>query len=221
MTAVSAFSASRRGSRKPGKYEPFPELRDAQLDRPGPRLPDPVAVAVALRQPIRALLAPRRSGLAADVELHEPLGSEAEHLTHQIGVGRLLQQPLKGHHLVGHRFGAPVQVDLHNPTLPENRRWPPSATPRPGTRSNRSIGAASGAMGATTRTGSFAKSWASGFLGSFVAFLGFGGFDCGFVRRKTAEMPAIALRNKARIAAHFCGRCSRHITRENVPPGEP
>ena len=29
---------------------------------------------------------------------------------------------------------AAVQVDLHNPTLPENRRWPPSATSRPGTR---------------------------------------------------------------------------------------
>ena len=28
---------------------------------------------------------------------------------------------------------APVQVDVHNPTLPENRWWPPSATPRLGT----------------------------------------------------------------------------------------
>ena len=89
MTAVSAFSASRRGSRKPGKYEPMirqepdhpfaegttarrpsrAQLREAQLDRPGARLPDPVAVAVALRQPLGTPLAPRRTGLAANVQL--------------------------------------------------------------------------------------------------------------------------------------------------------
>lgn len=99
----------------------FAELRDTQLDRPGARLPDSIAVAVALRQPLPALLAPRRSGLAAHVNLHEPLGGKAEHLTQQISVGRLLQQPLKGRHLVGHQFGASVQVGRHNPTLPKNR----------------------------------------------------------------------------------------------------
>ena len=72
MTAVSAFSASRRGSGNPGKYEPMirqeadhpfaegttarrpsrAQLRDAQLDRTGARLPDPIAIAVALHQPL-------------------------------------------------------------------------------------------------------------------------------------------------------------------------
>ena len=47
----------------------LPELGDAQLDRPDPRLPHPVAVATTLRQPLRALLAQGSARLAADVEL--------------------------------------------------------------------------------------------------------------------------------------------------------
>ena len=90
----------------------FAQFRDTQLDRPGPRLPYPIAVAVALRQAIRALLAPRRTRLATDVEFHEPFGGEAEHLTQKIGVGRLLQQPLKGHHLVGHHLQGLLALSL-------------------------------------------------------------------------------------------------------------
>jgi len=61
------------------------------------------------------------------------LGGNAEQLTQQNGIRRLLQRPLKGHHLVSHRSGAPLQVGVYNPLLPENRRWRLSATPRRGT----------------------------------------------------------------------------------------
>lgn len=116
---------------KSRKIRTFAQLRNAQLDGPGPRLPDPIAIAVALRQPVRALLAPASAGLATDLELprraaapprptakqpgpagpgRQPLGRKAQHLAQEVSVGRLLQWTLKGHHLVGHRFGAPVQV---------------------------------------------------------------------------------------------------------------
>jgi hypothetical protein len=55
-TAVSAFSAIRRGSRKPG-VGAFAQLGNAQLDGAGASLPAPIAIAVALRQALLALLA--------------------------------------------------------------------------------------------------------------------------------------------------------------------
>ena len=97
-----------------GEVRAPPQLRDAQLHRSGPRLPVPVAVAVALDQPLRALLAPGRAGQAAHLQLHQPLGGEADHLAQQIGVGGLLDQAAQGHHLVGHR-GSPVQVGVSQP----------------------------------------------------------------------------------------------------------
>jgi hypothetical protein len=45
------------------------QLRNAQLDRPGARFPHPIAVPVALRQTIRALLAQGSARPAADIEL--------------------------------------------------------------------------------------------------------------------------------------------------------
>ena len=87
--------------------------------RPGPRLPDPVAVAVALDQPLGALLAPGRAGQAAHLQLHQPLGGKADHLAQQIGVGGLLDQAAQGHHLVGHR-GSPVQVGFRKPDPTED-----------------------------------------------------------------------------------------------------
>ena len=58
----------------------LPELGDAQLDRAGARLPHPVAVAVALRQPLRRALAIAGAGQALHLELHQPLGGKADHL---------------------------------------------------------------------------------------------------------------------------------------------
>jgi hypothetical protein len=63
----------RWGSRKPGKYEPLRSFGDAQFDRAGPRLPDPVTIAVALDQTLGILLAVGCSGLAFDFQFHQPL----------------------------------------------------------------------------------------------------------------------------------------------------
>jgi hypothetical protein len=73
ITAVSAFSASRRGSRKPeeaGKIRSLAQLGNAQFHRAGPRLPVPIPVAVALNQPIDAPLAISGSGPLAHLQLH-------------------------------------------------------------------------------------------------------------------------------------------------------
>ena len=84
MTAVSAFSAVRLGSRK--EVAAAAQLRDAQLDGPGSGLPVAITVAVALRQPVSAAFAVRGAGHAADFQLHQTLGGEADHLAQHAGI---------------------------------------------------------------------------------------------------------------------------------------
>jgi hypothetical protein len=91
-----------------------------------------LAVAVALRQALRALLAQAGAGQAAYLQLHQPLGGKADHLAQKIGISALLQQPSQGHHLVGHR-GLSGQEWI---SQPKPSRQPPmttSATPPTGT----------------------------------------------------------------------------------------
>ena len=99
-----------RGIPKP---DPLPQLRDLQLDRAGPRLPGPVAVAVAVGDTIRRALAVPGAGQALDLQCHQPLGREADHLAKQIGVGALLQKRAQGHHVLGHRGSPSGQVGSH------------------------------------------------------------------------------------------------------------
>src|SRR5262249_30109174 len=80
------------------------QLRDAQLDSAGARLPAAVTVPVALGETLGALLAVGRPGQALDFELHQPLGRKADHLTQKIGIRRLLHERAQVHHLVGHRW---------------------------------------------------------------------------------------------------------------------
>jgi hypothetical protein len=89
-----------------------------QLDDPGTGLPDPIAVAIALRQPVRCALAIAGAGQALHLELHQPLGGKAAHLAQEIGVGALLQQLAKGDPIVGHRGGlrSGVAGSQPNPT---------------------------------------------------------------------------------------------------------
>jgi hypothetical protein len=93
----------RRGSRKPGKYEPLRSLGIRSSTAPARVSQIPVAVAVALGQTLGILLAVGRSGLAFDFQLHQPLGGKADHLAQQVGVWGLLHERAKVHHLVGHR----------------------------------------------------------------------------------------------------------------------
>jgi hypothetical protein len=59
-------------------------------------------IAVALGQPFDALLPIAGTGQATNLQFHQPLGREANHLPQQIGVGVLLNKRTKLHHLVGH-----------------------------------------------------------------------------------------------------------------------
>jgi len=82
----------------------FPQLGDAQLHRAGAGLPQPVAVTVAMGNPLRTALAMGGAGQPLDLQLHQALGGEADHLAQEIGVGALFQKGTKSHHLVGHRW---------------------------------------------------------------------------------------------------------------------
>jgi hypothetical protein len=104
----------------------LPELGDVQIDRPGAGLPRPVAVPVALRQPVPRALAIGGAGQALHLELHQPLGGKADHLAQEIGVAALLQQGAKGDPVVGHRGDLRSGVAGRNPTLPKIPRWPPA-----------------------------------------------------------------------------------------------
>jgi len=75
---VSAFSAP--GLQEAGEVAATAQLGDAQLDRPGPGLPVAITIAVALHQAVGVLLAVRRACQRADLQLHQPLGGEGDHL---------------------------------------------------------------------------------------------------------------------------------------------
>jgi len=57
-----------------------------------------------------------RAGQSLNLQLHQPLGSKADHLAQQIGVGTLFQKCAKVPDLVGHRWflesGCVSQPDL-------------------------------------------------------------------------------------------------------------
>ena len=84
------------------KVRALAQLGDAKLHRPGTRLPVPVAIAVALGEPIGRALAKTSAGPRANLHLHQPLGGEGDHLAQNVGVGGLLHKRAKVHHLVGH-----------------------------------------------------------------------------------------------------------------------
>ena len=110
------------GLQEAGIVRPLAQLGDAQLHRTSPRLPVSVTIAVALDQSLGALLAVGRTGQAAHLQFHQPLGRKADHLAQQIRVGALLHEATQGHHLVGHRGSLGSGVGCRNPTLPGNRR---------------------------------------------------------------------------------------------------
>ena len=104
-----------------------------QLDAARSGLPIAITVAVTVVDPVGAALAVRRAGQALDLQLHQALRGKSHHLTQQIGVGALLQQGAKAHHLVGHRWI--LGSVEHVPTKPYPRltmttavdKWPASA----------------------------------------------------------------------------------------------
>jgi hypothetical protein len=65
--------------------------------------PVAVAIAIALRHPLGTLLAIAGAGQRTDLQLHQSLGGEADHLAQQIGVRGLLHECTQVH-LIGHRW---------------------------------------------------------------------------------------------------------------------
>ena len=68
----------------------------------GTGLPIALTVAVAMCETFGGTGTVRRTGEALDLQFHEPLGAEADHLAQEVGVGGLLQQATEVHVLVGH-----------------------------------------------------------------------------------------------------------------------
>ena len=58
------------------------------------------------------------AGQPLDLQLHQALGSEADHLAQKIGIGALFQKRAKGHHLVGHRWILGSVAWFSDQTLP-------------------------------------------------------------------------------------------------------
>ena len=103
------------------KVRALAQLGDAQFDRAGAGLPIPVAIAIALGEPVGGSLAKASAGPRANLQLHQPLGGEGDHLAQDIRVGGLPHQRAEVHHLIGHR-GSSIAFVSRNPNLPENRR---------------------------------------------------------------------------------------------------
>lgn len=89
MTAVSTFSANRQGSKKPGKYEAFPEFGDAQLNHSGACLTVALAIAVALDKTLGVILAKAGTRQQPDFHLHQPPGGKGDHVAQSIRIGAL------------------------------------------------------------------------------------------------------------------------------------
>ena len=85
-----------------GEVAPLPQLGDAQLHGPSPGFPVAITVAVALDQPLGALLAMSGAGQAAHFQLHQTLRAIADHLAQKVSVRALLHQRPQVHHVVGH-----------------------------------------------------------------------------------------------------------------------
>ncbi|MDR6288222.1 hypothetical protein E9232_000721 [Inquilinus ginsengisoli] len=74
----------------------------------------PVAVAVAPRQPLRALLVQRRAGLRRHLNPHRPPGSEPDHLGSR-SVSALFFISTRRAMMSSVIFGSSVQVGVGNP----------------------------------------------------------------------------------------------------------
>src|SRR6202044_2031904 len=87
-----------------GKVAALTQFRDAKLDGSAPGLPAAVPVAVAMIEPIRCPGTGLSPGQGLNLQRHQPLSGEADHLTQKVGIAGLFQQGLEVHGLGGHRW---------------------------------------------------------------------------------------------------------------------
>src|SRR5262245_35122087 len=80
------------------------QLGDAQLYRARPGLPGSITIAVALRQPLSALLPIGGASQRANLKLHQAFSGKADHLAQKVGIRALLDQRPQVHDLFGHRW---------------------------------------------------------------------------------------------------------------------
>ena len=79
------------------------QLGDGEIDPARPRVPGPLAIAVAVVEPLGAARAGWHAGPGFDLQLHQALGRKGQHLPHEVGISPLLDQLKKRHSGVGHR----------------------------------------------------------------------------------------------------------------------
>jgi len=96
------------GLQKAREVGALAQPRDGQLDAAGAGVPVPLAIAVSVNLTQRAARALGRTGRHIGLGLHDPIGGEGQHVTHQVGVGALLHQFEKRHPFFGHRW-SPVR----------------------------------------------------------------------------------------------------------------
>ncbi len=79
-----------------GKIAALAQLRDLHVDRPGARLPGSGAVSVAPVHPFDAAFVRPGAAEPIDIQRHETVGDEPEHLGKQVGVRCLRQKRAQG-----------------------------------------------------------------------------------------------------------------------------
>ncbi len=97
------LSAVRRGSKKPGEIPSFPELRNANVDRFGARLPQAIAIAIATVATVDATLTIFSAATLLNPKLHEPLDDVPEEISDDIILRPLLDELGKCDTGLGHR----------------------------------------------------------------------------------------------------------------------
>jgi hypothetical protein len=115
------LSVAHRGSRKDGMWLPA-QLRDrssafpSRVSRRG--VCRAIAVAIALCEPPGVLLAVADAGPRADLQLHQALGREADHLAEQVRITASSPRARKGLSWSWSSGASFSPAWLGNPTLP-------------------------------------------------------------------------------------------------------
>ncbi len=79
------------------------QLGNGEVDPACSRVPDPLAIAVSMIEPLGAAHARWRARQVLYLHRHQPLGRKGQHRAHEVGISTLLDQLKKGHSVVGHR----------------------------------------------------------------------------------------------------------------------